>query len=69
MKPTVVHNTISVEHFKSAFSDNTYCLYWQENDGNNSAFICSVYGYENARRVAEGIGHEQAEFIKFGVAE
>jgi hypothetical protein len=28
-------------------------------------FICTVHGFENAIRVAKGIAHEQAEYVKY----
>ena len=58
----IIHNTISVEYGISR--SNEHCLYWQDNDGNNSTFICVVYGFENAVRVANGIAHEQVEYVK-----
>tara|TARA_B110000503_G_scaffold77270_1_gene119096 strand:- start:155 stop:340 length:186 start_codon:yes stop_codon:yes gene_type:complete len=53
-------NTISIELIK----DDEYCLYWQDTDGNNSEYICKVYGCDRAHMVAQGIGHAQAEYIK-----
>ena len=64
MSKDIFLNTISVENFQH----DEYVLYWQDNDGNNSEYICKVHGHENASRVAQGIGHEQAEYIKYGVA-
>ena len=60
-RDVVMHNTIAVYH---GTRDNEMCIYWQDNDGNNSEFICHVYGFENAIRVANGIAHEQAEYVK-----
>ena len=61
----IIHNTIAVElGINSRGSGNSYCLYFQDNDGNNSEFICAVNGFENAIRVANGIAHEQVEFVK-----
>jgi len=57
----IMHNTISVE--RGAGSDE-YRLCWQDEDGNNSVFICVVYGFDNAIRVADGIAHEQVQFVK-----
>jgi hypothetical protein len=31
----------------------------------NQVFICTVHGFENAIRVAKGIAHEQAEYVKY----
>tara|TARA_R110000803_G_scaffold35254_1_gene76389 strand:+ start:406 stop:618 length:213 start_codon:yes stop_codon:yes gene_type:complete len=58
----IIHNTISVEYGVSR--SNEHCLYWQDEDGNNSEFICVVYGFENAVRVANGIAYEQVEYVK-----
>ena len=61
----VIHNTIAVVESVTKYRDpEQYCLYWQDEDGNNSEFICVVYGFENAVRVANGIAHEQVEFVK-----
>ena len=57
----IIHNTIAVELDINSYS---YCLYWQDKDGNNSEFICAVHGFENAIRVANGIAHEHVEFVK-----
>ena len=57
----IIFNTISVE---CGNSHQEFCLYWQDGDGNHSEFICAVYGFENAIRVANGIAHEQVEFVK-----
>ena len=57
----IIFNTISVE---CGNSHEEFCLYWQDGDGNHSEFICAVYGFENAIRVANGIAHEQVEFVK-----
>jgi|TARA_R110000764_G_scaffold192426_1_gene277674 hypothetical protein len=56
----IIHNTISVERG----IHEEFCLYWQDGDGNHSEFICVVHGFENAIRVANGIAHEQVEFVK-----
>jgi len=61
----IIHNTIAVElDINRSSLGNSYCLYWQDKDGNNSEFICAVHGFENAIRVANGIAHEQVEFVK-----
>tara|TARA_R110000824_G_scaffold62735_3_gene165864 strand:- start:3444 stop:3656 length:213 start_codon:yes stop_codon:yes gene_type:complete len=57
----IMHNTISVER---GAGSNEYRLYWQDEDGNNSVFICVVYDFDNAIRVADGIAHEQVQFVK-----
>jgi len=54
-------NTITVE---AGTRENQFCLYWQDEDGNGSEFICTVYGFNNACRVANGISVEQAEYVK-----
>jgi hypothetical protein len=58
----IIHNTIAVE--AGIRGSGEFCLYWQDEDGNNSEFICVVHGFENAVRVANGIAHEQVEFVK-----
>ena len=57
----IIHNTISVEYGTRSAQ---HCLYWQDEDGNNSEFICTVYGFDNALRVANGIAYEQVEYVK-----
>jgi len=57
----IIYNTISVEY---GDKPSEHCLYWQDEDGNNSEFICVVYGFENAVRVANGIAYEQVEYVK-----
>ena len=57
----VIHNAIAVQY---GTREGQYCLYWQDEDGNNSEYICVVYGFDNAMRVANGIAHKQAEFVK-----
>jgi len=54
-------NTIAVE---AGALHNQFGLYWQDEDGNGSKFICAVYGFENACRVANGISVDQAEYVK-----
>ena len=59
---TKYFNTIRV--MASQFTDDKYQLYWSQDDIiAGSEHICSVYGYENAIRVANGIAHEQAEYV------
>jgi hypothetical protein len=55
----VMHTGIKVDHIR----DDKYCLYWVDCDGQNAEYITGVYGFENAVRVANGIGHEQAEYV------
>jgi hypothetical protein len=40
-----------------------YGLYWVD-DRDAEEYICTVYGFENAVRVANGISHEQVEWVK-----
>ncbi len=40
-----------------------YGLYWVD-DQHAEEYICQVYGFENAVRVANGIAHEQVEYVK-----
>lgn len=58
----IIHNTVAVE--AGIRGSGEFCLYWQDEDGNNSEFICVVHGFDNAVRVANGIAHEQVEFVK-----
>jgi len=62
----IIHNTLTVQTGVRIGSEE-YCLYWQDEKGNNSKFICSVYGLDNAVRVARGIAHDQVEFVKLPV--
>jgi hypothetical protein len=56
-----IHNTVAV---RLLTNNDQYGLFWQDDDGNNSDFICTAYGFENAIRVANGIAHRQYEFVK-----
>ena len=56
----IYHNMIIVEHTVY----DKYGLYWADENGNSQEFICGVYGFENAVRVANGIAHEQVEFVQ-----
>jgi hypothetical protein len=60
IKP-VFHTGIKVDQPDTA--SNRYCLYWVDDDGQNASYIVSVFGFENAVRVANGIGHEQTEYV------
>tara|TARA_R110000737_G_scaffold327357_1_gene341579 strand:- start:377 stop:592 length:216 start_codon:yes stop_codon:yes gene_type:complete len=45
-------------------NDELYGIYWTTEDtAEGGEYICSVYGFENAVRVANGIAWEQAEFV------
>ena len=59
MKKQILHCGIKVDHIRA----DQYCLYWVDADGQNAEHITSVYGFENAVRVANGIAFEQAEFV------
>jgi len=56
----IYHNKIIVEY--SVY--DKYALYWADDKGNSKEYICGVYGFENAIRVANGIAHEQVEFVQ-----
>jgi len=56
-----IHNTLAV---RLLTNNDQYGLYWQDDEGNNSDFICTVHGFENAIMVANGIAHRQCEFVK-----
>ena len=60
MRNHAIHNTVAV---RITTSHNQYALDWADEDGNNKAHICYVFGFENAVRVANGIAHEQCEFV------
>ena len=65
MRDHKLHNTVSVRSIGGAPRDNKqYGLYWEDCDGNNAEFICYVFGFENAVRVANGISYDQCEFVK-----
>ncbi len=40
-----------------------YSLWWEDEDGEEQ-YICHVYGFDNAVRVATGIAHKQVEYVK-----
>ena len=64
----VIHNTVAVVESINKYRDSEeYCLYWQDDEGNSPEYICVVHGYDNAIRVAEGIAHEQVEFVKYPI--
>ena len=57
--------TIKAKNIKAKKSKNQFRLFWQNDDGSQSEFICTVHGFENAIRVAKGIAYEQAEYVKY----
>ena len=57
--------TIKAKNIKSKKSKNQFILLWQNDDLSETVFICTVHGFENAIRVAKGIAHEQAEYVKY----
>tara|TARA_B110000967_G_scaffold98312_1_gene100991 strand:- start:1813 stop:2031 length:219 start_codon:yes stop_codon:yes gene_type:complete len=61
MQNHAIHNTVAV---RITNNHNQYALDWADEDGNNKSHICYVFGFENAVRVANGIAHEQVEFVK-----
>ena len=60
MRDHKIHNTVAV---RIVPNHDQLGLYWTDGDGNNGRLICYVFGYENAIRVANGIAHEQVEFV------
>ena len=60
MRDHKIHNTVAV---RIVPNHDQLGLYWTDEDGNNGRLICYVFGYENAIRVANGIAHEQVEFV------
>jgi hypothetical protein len=60
MRNHKIHNTIAVRIIPN---HEQYGLYWTDADGNNDAHICYVFGFDNAIRVANGIAHDQCEYV------
>ena len=61
MRNNAIHNTIAIK--RTAFSD-MFTLDWVDEYGGGSEHICNVFGFENAVRVANGIAHDQCEYVK-----
>ncbi len=67
----MIFNTIRVMNpvGTDARNEGRYGLYWTTENNEeggvfvSSKYICAVYGYANAIRVANGIAHEQAEYV------
>jgi hypothetical protein len=55
-----IHNTVAV---RITTNHNQYAVEWADEDGNNKAHICYVFGFDNAIRVANGIAHHQCEYV------
>ena len=60
MRNHKIHNTIDIK--RTAFSD-MFTLDWVDEYGGASEHICHVFGFENAVRVANGIAHDQCEYV------
>jgi hypothetical protein len=60
MRNHAIHNTIDIK--RTAFNDK-FALEWVDEYGGSSEHICFVYGFENAVRVANGIAHDQCEYV------
>ena len=60
MRDYAIHDRIKV---RTTTSYAQYAIEWADEDGNNNSHICYVFGFENAIRVANGIAHEQCEFV------
>ena len=60
MRNHAIHNTIDIK--ETAFSD-MFTLEWVDEYGGASEHICHVFGFENAVRVANGIAHDQCEYV------
>jgi hypothetical protein len=43
--------------------DDQYGIYWADDNGGHQDYICTVIGFNNAVRVASGIGYQQVECI------
>jgi len=60
MSQNIIHNMVKVMYNNY----DHYSLYWASESGQDMQHICNVYGFENAVRVANGIAHEQVEFVQ-----
>ena len=60
MRNHAIHNTIAV---RTTNHRDQYALSWVDESGNSSDQICFVFGFENAIRVANGIAHDQCEYV------
>ena len=60
MRNHAIHNTIAV---RTTNHRDMYTLSWVDESGNSSDQICFVFGFENAIRVANGIAHDQCEYV------
>ena len=60
MRNHAIHNTIAV---RTTYHRDQYTLSWVDDHGLSSAHICYVFGFENAVRVANGIAHDQCEYV------
>jgi len=60
MRNHKIHNTIKIK--VTAFNDK-FALEWVDEYGGASEHICFVFGFENAVRVANGIAHDQCEYV------
>ena len=58
------HKLVDTVSVRTTSNKGQYGLFWEDCDGNNFKFICYVFGFENAVRVANGISHNQCEFVK-----
>lgn len=53
-------NMLIVEYIQN----DRYGLYWADEDGNNQVYIATVFGFNNAVRVGNGLAHEQVEYVR-----
>ena len=60
MRNHAIHNTIEIKG--TEFSD-MFTLDWVDEFGGSSEHICFVFDFENAVRVANGIAHDQCEYV------
>jgi len=60
MRNNAIHNTIAIK--RTEFNDK-FTLAWVDEYGGASEHICYVFGFENAVRVANGIAHDQCEYV------
>ena len=60
MRNHAIHNTIEI---RTTDKHGQYSLNWVDDLGYASEHICFVFGFENAVRVANGIAHDQCEYV------
>lgn len=54
-----IHNSVRV----GRSGTDRYNIYWSTDNEAHDEYICSVHGFDNAIRVANGIAHNQVEYV------